>query len=435
MRSIHGFMVAFMAAALGLAGCRGGDGADRRPGAPDDTSGATRAATMTSGTAMPGMNMSASGSVHLTSAQIRQFGITFGDVEQRMLERDTRAAGVVRVDETRLVQVAPKFPGYVERLFVDFTGRHVQRGEPLMEIFSPELLAAQQELLVARDLERTLGGSAAPGIASPGAELVGAARRRLSLWDVPDAQVGELLRTGTPRRTVTLYAPSSGVVMEKSVVRGQAVAAGQTLYTIADLSTVWIEAELREADMAGVRIGTRANIELAAFPGRILEGTVAHLAPVLDSTSRTAHARVRVANAAGVLKPGMYATVRLRTPSRPALTVPNAAVVRTGERAIVFVDMGGGELMTHEVRLGVTARDYTEVLSGLDAGMRVVTSAQFLLESESQIADVMRSMMTTTGSADMPDMPGMGGTKPMEGMDDMNAKGAVPGRNTPAKPR
>lgn len=428
MRSIRACTVVV----LGLAACRGGDGARQQHGKHADTSAASGLAAATGGMAMPGMTMSSSGTVRLTRDQIRRFGITFGEVERRTLERDTRAAGVVRVDETRLAQVSPKFAGYVEHLLVDFTGRHVRRGEPLMEIFSPELLAAQQELLVARDLQHTLGASAVPGVASGRADLVVAARRRLALWDVPDAQVEELLRTGTPRRTVTLFAPASGVVMEKRVVRGQAVAAGEALYTIADLSVVWIEAELRETDLAGVRVGTGADVELAALPGRTLKGTVAHLAPMLDSTSRTAHARVRVANAAGVLKPGMYATVRLHTPSHAAVTVPSAAVVRTGERAIVFVDMGGGELMPHEVRLGAAARDFTEVLSGVDAGMRVVTSAQFLLESESQIADVMRSMMSTTGSTDMPAMPGMAESKAMEGMDDMNAKGAVPKEKAPA---
>lgn len=347
------------------------------------------------------------GTVRLSADQVRTFGVTFGTVERRTLESTVRATGVVTVDESRVAQVAPRVGGFAERLYVDVTGQSVRRGQPLLELYSPELLAAQEELLVARGLDRTVGESAVPGVPTTSADLLGAARRRLRLLDVSEAQIEDVLRTGRARRTVTLHSPASGVVLAKDVVRGQAVEAGRSLYTIADLSRVWVEAALREPDATAVRTGTAADIELASAPGRPLKGRVAFVYPVLDSASRTVRARIEVANGEGVLKPGMYATVRLTTPTRTALTVPTTAVVRTGERAVVFVDMGGGELMPHEVTLGSTSGELTEVLSGVEAGQRVVTSAQYLLESESNVADVMRSMIGQTGASDMADMPGM----------------------------
>ena len=353
---------------------------------------------------MGGMDMGG-GSVRLTPQQIAQFGVSFGGVEERMLESTVRTVGVVSFDETRMAKVAPKFGGYVERLYVDFTGKPVRRGEPLLEIFSPELLAAQEELLLARQLDRTMGESSVPGVPAGSTDLLAAAKRRLRLWDISDAQIEEVLRTGRARRTLTLYAPVSGVVVEKMVVRGQAVDAGVTLYTLADLTRVWIDIELREADATAVQPGAAADIELAALPGVALEGRVEYVYPTVQQETRTLRARVAVPNGAGRLRPGMYATVNLTTPTRRALTVPTSAVVRTGERSLVFVDMG--ELMPHDVETGRVAGDYTEVLAGVEPGQRVVTSAQFLLESESNIGEVMKSMVGQTGSMDMGDMKGM----------------------------
>jgi multidrug efflux pump subunit AcrA (membrane-fusion protein) len=356
---------------------------------------------------MAGMNMGGDGTVQLTADQLSQFGITFGTVDMRMMENEVRTVGVVTFDETRIAQVAPKFAGFVERLHVDFTGQPVRRGQPLLEVYSPELVAAQEELLVARRLERTMDESTVPGVPAGSSNLLAAARRRLRLWDISDAQIDEILRTGEVRRTLTLHAPASGVVVEKNVVDGQAIQAGQTLYTIADLSEVWIDAELREADAGSVREGSGATIELAAFPGRPFKGRVEYVYPTLEEASRTLRARVAVANSEGRLKPGMYATVRITTPTRRALTVPASAVIRTGERSVVFVDMGGGSLMPHEVETGRTGDDHVEVLSGVEPGQRVVTSAQFLLDSESNLAEVMKAMMGQMGASDMGDMKGM----------------------------
>ena len=377
---------------------------------------------------MAGMDMSSDGSVQLTANQISQFGITFGTVDMRTLENEVRTVGIVNFDETRMAQVAPKFGGFVERLYVDFTGQPVQRGQRLLEIYSPELVAAQEELLVARRLERIMDESAVPGVPAGSSNLLAAARRRLRLWDISEAQVEKIVRTGEVQRTLTLHAPASGVVVEKNVVEGQAIQPGQTLYTIANLSEVWVEAELREAEAGSVREGSGADIELAAYPGRPFKGRVEYVYPTLQAQARTLKARIAVANSEGRLKPGMFATVRITTVARRALAAPASAVMRTGERSMVFVDMGGGRLMPHEVETGRTGEDYVEILSGVEPGQRVVTSAQFLLDSESNLGEVMKAMMGMGGDmGDMEgmDMPGMDmGGGDMKGMDMPVDKGA-----------
>lgn len=370
---------------------------------------------------MAGMNATPGGSVQLTASQIHDFGVTFGTAEVRQLTAETRTTGVVTFDETKMAQIAPKFSGFVERLYVNSTGQNVRRGQPVLDIYSPELVAAQQELLLAGQVDRSIGASSVPGVSGGQTDLADASRRRLRLWDISDAQIDEILRTGRVRRTLTLYAPVSGIVVDKKVLQGQAVAIGDALYTIADLSDVWVEAELRQVDAASVRVGSAADIEFTGLPSRTFKGRVAYVYPTLQQEARTIKARIVVPNSGGMLKPGMYATVRLSTPSRPALTVPNSAILQTGDRNVVFVDMGSGELMPHDVELGRVAGDYTEILSGLEPGQRVVTSAQFLLDSESNLGEVMKSMIGNMDAGDkttqnMPgmDMPPLTSTSPVK---------------------
>lgn len=342
---------------------------------------------------MSGMDMSSGHTVRLTANQIRQFGVTFGTVDERMLDNTVRTVGTVAVDETTLSDVTPRFSGYVERLYVDATGQRVRKDQPLMDVYSPELVAAEQELLAAATLQASVGASTVPGVPPASTDLVTAAKRRFASWGISDAQVDSILRTGQVRQTLTLYAPASGVVLEKSVVRGQAITAGTMLYRIANLRDVWIDVALREQDAAFVRRGSRAAIALVALPGRTIDGRVAYVYPTVDQAARTVRARVEVPNPGGILKPGMYATVTLATPMHRTLTVPASAVLNTGDRTLVFMDMGDGTLMPMDVETGRTAGAYTEVLAGLDAGQRVVTSAQYLFDSESNLAQVMKSMI------------------------------------------
>ena len=380
----------------------------------DDARGQTRATPMDD---MAGMAMGGDGSIRLTAGQIRTFGVTFATVEQRVLTDEVRTVGIVNFDETRMSAVTPKFGGYIERLYVDFTGKLVRRGQPLVDIYSPELVAAQEELLLAARLEENLGRTTVPGVPRSSTNLLGAARQRLRSWDISDEQINRILRTGRAERALTLYAPVSGIVVEKNILAGQAVQAGQPLYTIADLSEVWVEAELREHDAGLVTEGDMATVELAAFPGRPLQGRVEYIYPTLQEQARTLKARIAITNPDGRLKPGMFATVRLQAPGRTTLTVPTSAVLNTGERRVVFVDMGGGRITPYEIEAGRVAGPYTEVLAGLEPGQRVVSSAQYMLDSESNLAEVMRSMI---GVMDMSDMQGMD----MDGSPEADMQGA-----------
>ncbi|MBA2686283.1 MAG: efflux RND transporter periplasmic adaptor subunit [Gemmatimonadaceae bacterium] len=389
--------------------------------------------TPSSGHDMGGMQTGAAPSsdgnaIQITASQIRQFGITFGTVERRTLESTVRTVGTVTVDEARRSQVVLKIGGYVERLYVDQTGQRVRRAQPMLDVYSPELVAAEQELLVAGNFARSVRGSSVPGAPGASIDLVAAARRRLELWDISGAQIEDILRTGKARRSLTLHAPASGVVLQKNVVQGQAIQPGQMLYDIADLSEVWVDVALREADVGAVRVGSTASVQFAGYPGAPLAGRVAYVYPTLDSASRSMRARIEVPNRSGRLMPGMYATVALTTPSRTALTVPSSAVLRTGDRALVFVDKGGGRLEPQAVQLGRETGDFTEVVDGLTTGQRVVTSAQFLLDSESNLGEVMRGMIGQRGTSDIPNaqdmqsMPGM--TAPAPGESGMNDRGA-----------
>ena len=405
----------------------------------DATGGQTRSpetanAESMEGMDMGGMSMTADGSVRLTAAQIRTFGVTFGTAEIRVLADQVRTVGIVNFDETRLAGVTPKFGGYIERLYVDITGQPVRRGQPLLEIYAPELVAAQEELFLAARLEADVSRTKVPGVPRGSSDLVAAARQRLRLWDISDEQIDRILSSRSAQRTLTLYAPVAGVVVEKNVLAGMAVQAGQTLYTIADLSEVWVEAELREADAGLVEEGSAVTLELGAFPGRSLHGRVEYVYPTLQNQARTLKARIAVPNPDGRIKPGMYATVRLDASGRSALSVPASAVLNTGERSLVFVDMGEGGIMPHDVEIGQVAGGYAEILAGLQPGQRVVTSAHYLLDSESNLAEVMSSMMGMSGASDMGAMDGM--DTPAGDPEVMDSPGAdMRGMNMPGKER
>lgn len=380
---------------------------------------------------MQGMSSTSAGGVVLTPKQIQQLGVTFGAVALRPLSNEVRTVGTVVVNETRLAKVAPKFSGYVEKLYVNFVGQPVRRGEPLAAIFSPDLVAAEQELLVSARLSRTIGASSVPGVSGSSTDLLTAAKERLRLWDVSDAQIDEVLRNGRPMRTVTLSAPASGFVIDKKVVQGQSIQAGEELYTIADLSDVWVEAQLREEDAGRVGIGAAATLQFASYPGRPFTGRVTYIDPILGEQARTVKARITVPNSDGRIKPGMYASVIMNSSTQSALTVPRSAVVQTGERSLVFVDAGNGKFNAQTVRLGRASGDFVEVLTGLASGQRVVTSAQFLIDSESNLGEVMKSMIGMRGLGDT-----MSGMAPTAG-GAIDAKGAdmrgMPGMSPPPK--
>ena len=387
---------------------------------------------------MPDMDMGGmpmDGSVRLGAEDVATFGITFGTADVRPLSKTVRTVGIIDFDETRMAYVAPKFDGWVERLHVDFTGQSVRRGQPLLDVYSPELVTAQEELLLAARMAEALRESPVENVAGGARDLLASARRRLGYWDISDEQVERLLETGEVRRTLTLHAPVSGIVMEKNVFEGEAFRAGKNLYMIADLSEIWVNAEVFEADNVLVREGMAAEVTVAAQPGRPYAGRVAYVYPTLQDRTRSLRARITLSNPGAELKPGMYATVRFASELGDVLTVPASAVLYSGERTVTFVDMGEGQLMPHEVELGARGGDHVQVLAGLEPGQRVVTSAQFLLDSESNLAEVMRAMMAQMNMSDMGGMDmDMGGMDtrpdPMDGMD-MDAGGIPrPARDT-----
>jgi Cu(I)/Ag(I) efflux system membrane fusion protein len=329
--------------------------------------------------------------VHLSAAQAHAIGVTFTVVERGPLARTVRTVGQVVPAEPGLADITTKIDGFVEHLYVDATGVTVRRGQPLLTLYSPMLVAAQEELLAAKRLD-----SAAHSADTE--SLLDASRRRLSYWDISRAQIEHIEGTGEVTKTLMLNAPVNGVVLEKMVVAGQSVTSGMRLFRIADLRTVWIEGAVFEQDLAFIRVGAPVQAELAAYPGRFVNGRVSFMWPTVDEQSRTVRVRVAFANPGGLLKPGMYATLLFEAlvPGGDVLQVPAEAVVLTGVRNLVFVVGPDGALTPREIVLGPRAGGRFQVLSGLTVGERIVASANFLVDAESRLA-------TGAGTA----MPGM----------------------------
>ncbi len=343
--------------------------------------------------------------VHLTPEQARAIGVTYTVVQRGLLARRVRTVGQVVPAEPGLADITPKIDGYVEELLVNATGVPVRRGEPLLTLYSPMLVAAQQELLTARRLAASVDSTEAEAWRNA-QELVAASRRRLAYWDISAEQIARVEESGEVTKTLTLRAPFDGVVLEKMVVAGQAVMPGMKLYRLADLSTVWIEGEVFEQDLALIKVGAPVRAELAAYPGRSFQGRVSFLWPLVTAETRTARVRVELPNRGGLLKPGMYATLLFEVLlGRDLLSVPAEAVVMTGERNLVFVVRQDGALEPREVTLGPRAEDRMQVLRGVAAGERVVASANFLVDAESRLA----KGAGMPGMPGMPDMPGMTG--------------------------
>jgi membrane fusion protein, copper/silver efflux system len=333
------------------------------------------------------------GAVQLTAEMVTSLGVTTVEAELAPLSRNIRTNGNVAYDETRLTTIAPKFAGFVERLHVNFTGQSVRRGQPLLEIYSPELVAAQEELLAAHRIEAQLRQSAAESVVDRAAGLVDAARRRLLLWDISAEQVQQIERSGQVRRTLTMHAPSSGFVTEMMVQSGQAVQQGMALYRLADLSSVWIEADIYEQDLRFVSVGQTMHVDIDAYPGEHFQGRVSYVYPEVRMDTRTARIRISLANPAGRVKPGMFATVQLESPiSESAVLVPRDAVMHSGTHDMVFVEEGPGVYRARQVLVGAEMGGRTQILSGLRAGERVVKRANFLLDSESRLMESLGAM-------------------------------------------
>lgn len=338
--------------------------------------------------------------VHLTASQERALGVVYQTVESRPLERTIRTVGRVVAPENQVADVTLKVGGFVEKLYVSTTGEAVRRGQPLLTLYSPELVAAQEELLTARRLASRVDESAKE--AWRGAQsMLEAARRRLSYWDVSEDQIERLEETGEVTKTMTIRSPVSGIVLDKRVLEGQRVTPGMQLYQVADLSSVWVEGDVFEQDLQFIERDSQSHIEVAAYPGEHLMGDVSFVYPTVDVASRTNRVRVTLENPDLRLKPGMFATMFFETQLPDALAVPLEAVLVTGERNLVFVRDAEGMLQPREVVLGPQAGEYVQILAGLTSGETIVSSANFLVDAESRLSstgDGMPGMQHDAGN-------------------------------------
>ncbi|HUK12901.1 MAG TPA: efflux RND transporter periplasmic adaptor subunit [Thermoanaerobaculaceae bacterium] len=341
--------------------------------------------------------------VQLTAEGIRLAGVQTAAAVEGRLARAIRTVGTVTADETRIQHFHTRVTGWAEKLYVNFTGQFVEQGQPVISIYSPELVASQEEFLRARDAAARFAASDLPEVRKGGEELLAAARRRLRLFDVPEEFIAELERSGTPQREVTLVAHSSGYVTSKGIFHGQQVDPSMMdLFTITDLSHVWIDAEFYEYEASMLKLGQQATLSLAYDPGLRLTGRIAYVYPTLDPATRTIRVRFDFANPEMKLKPGMFANVELETEGARGVTVPESAVIDTGERQVVFVSLGGGRFEPREVALGVRSEGRALVLSGVAAGEQVVVKANFLLDSESQLRALIAGASKPTPIAPQP---------------------------------
>lgn len=375
-----------LAATLFLARAGGSGGADEATAGAGHDHGAAAAAE-----ARP---------VRLDERSRSRIGVTYAEATLAPLSRTVRAVGTVTYDETRLVDVSPKISGWVETLYVDFTGDAVRRGQPLLTVYSPSLVSAQEELILARRLADRVAEDPGTRAATNAAELLAAARRRLDYWDIPADEIARIERSGVAEKALLLRAPASGIVVEKGVVEGGQIGPGTVAYRIADLSRVWVEAEVFEKDLSLLTLGREARLGFETFPGETFTGTVSYIYPTVSVESRTGRVRIELDNPALRLKPGMYAEIHLETPGAEALQVPRSAVIGTGERSVVFVRAADGTLVPREVTTGLASGDRVEVLAGLEPGEVVVSSAAFLIDAESNLGAAMEALGAPEAASD-----------------------------------
>lgn len=321
----------------------------------------------------------------ISAEKIQKLGVRTEPARLQALDRTVRASGRVEVDESRSYSVTAKFEGYIERLHVNTTGQPVGRGQPLFEVYSPELVSAQREYAIAAQGVGRLseaGGEAQAAMR----QLAESSLQRLKNWDISDEQIKALAASGNARRTLTFRAPVGGIVTEKKAIQGMRFMPGEVLYQISDLSGVWVQADVFEQDIAAVRVGQKAQIRINAYPGELFEGRIAYVYPTLQAETRTVPVRIALANAQGKLKPAMYAEVDIPVAgAAPAVTVPTAAVIDSGNRQVVIVQTGEGRFAPRPVRLGHRGRDFVQVLEGVQEGELVVASANFLIDAESNL--------------------------------------------------
>lgn len=330
--------------------------------------------------------------VRITPEKQQLIGVQYGMVENQSLSKSLRAVGRAAFDETKMVRINPKIEGWIEDVYVDFTGKLVNKGQPLLSIYSPDLVQTQEEYLLALKNRKQLGESPFGEAVNFSESLVQSAKRRLQLWDVTDAQIKELEARGTPSRTMTLYAPASGFVMQRNAFPKQRIMPDTELYQLADLSDIWIVADIYEFEAADVKLGQPATVTLSSFPGRTFSGKITYIYPQVDNTTRTLKVRIELSNRGFLLKPDMYAEVTLNISYGNRLVVPQEAVLDSGSEQLVYVALADGYFEPRKIQIGPKVEDKYVVLNGLQAGERIVTSGNFLIDSESKLKSATSGM-------------------------------------------
>lgn len=331
--------------------------------------------------------------IQLSPQRLQSIGARTGEVEMKSIHDQIRATGNVEVDEERLAYVQVRFPGWIQHVYANATYLYVRKGQPLFSIYSPDLVSSQEEYLLARQNGGLLAQSSVPGVATGAASLVNSASERLKQWGIPEREIAQLESTGKIRRELEIDSPVSGYITERNALPNLYVQPETRLYTIADLSTVWVNAEINQNDVGRLKPGDPAQVTVDAYPGRTFNGRLDSILPQVDMATRTVRTRLVFSNPGLALKPGMYVNVNLDLPLGKQLVIPASGVFQSGTRQIAFIDHGEGNLEPREVQLGAQVGDEYLVLKGLRAGDKIITSANFLIDSESQLQAAMGSFV------------------------------------------
>jgi len=337
--------------------------------------------------------------VQISPQRLQSIGVKTSQVRRKFIEDEVRTTGNVAVDETRLAYVQVRYSGYIEKVFADATYQYLRKGQTLLTIYSPDLVATEREYLVAKQNQQQTAQSTVPGVAAGAASLLEAATERLKQWGVPQQEIARLESTGQVEQEIQVHSPVSGYITERNAFPSVAVQPEMRLYTIADLSTVWVQAQAFQTDLARIKPGSPASLTVDTFPGRTFTGHVDFIYPQVDMDTRTAKVRLIFSNPKLELKPGMFVNVSLKLPMGEQLVIPAAGILQSGTRSIAFVDLGDGYIEPREVQLGARAGDDFVVLKGLKPGDKVVTSANFLIDSESQLQAALGSFASPPPSA------------------------------------
>ena len=390
--------------------------ADAKAQSPDGQPGVKASPPVTPMPAMPGMggskdavpasqDASASagqsmppGSVNLNPGQQQMIDVRYAEVRRMDMKRTLRTVGVVQMDEEKIARVHVKVAGWIDKVYLDYVGKLVTKGQPLFTLYSPDLVSTEQEYLIARKGQEYLSKAPYADVVSGSDSLLRATRDRLQLWDVTDAQIGKLEETGKAERTMTLYSPISGFVVTRNAYQQAYVTPETDLYEISDLSTVWVSVDIYEYEAPFVHIGQAASMQLSYFPGKTYRGRVAYVYPMLDAKTRTIKVRLEFSNPQYTLKPDMYADVQLTIDYGMQLVVPSEAVLNSGTKQVVYIAKPGGYFEPREIKVGDQFDGQYAVLAGLNQGEKIVASGNFLIDSESRLGDAMQGMAGMSGA-------------------------------------